>query len=68
MTPSLDEVPVRDNPAYQRVNLQKSYHENTSSNECVPTQQVSPQYGNLVEVDEECGGDDNKHVRECKND
>ena len=61
---ALDEVPVRDNPAYQFVSLQKSHHESasTSMHEATPpTHQASPQYENIVEVDEECGGDDNKH-------
>ena len=42
----------------QLVNLQKWHRENTSSSECVPTQQTS---GNLVEVDEECGDNNNEY-------
>ena len=61
---ALDEVPVRDNPAYQLVSLQKSHHQSASTSMHVttpPTHQASPQYENIVEVDEKCGGDDNKH-------
>ena len=58
------EVPVRDNPAYQLVSLQKSHHESTSTSmqeATPPTHQTSPQYENIMEVDEKCGGDDNEH-------
>ena len=61
---ALNEVPVRDNPAYQLVSLQKSHHESasTSMHETTPpTHQASPQYENIMEVDEKCGGDDNEH-------
>ena len=61
---ALDEVPMRDNPAYQLVSLQKSHHESASI--CMheatpPTHQASPQYENILEVDEECGEDDSEH-------
>ena len=61
---SLYEVPVRDNPAYQLVSIQKSHHESASISMHVttpPTNQVSPQYENIVDVEEKCGGDDNEH-------
>ena len=55
---------MRDNPAYQLVSLQKSHHKSASTSTHVttpPTHQASPQYENIMEVDEKCGGDDNKH-------
>ena len=61
---ALDEVPVRDNPAYQLVSLHKSHHESPSTSvqqATPPTHQASPQYENIMEVDEKCGGDDNEH-------
>ena len=61
---ALAEVPVRDNPAYQLVSLQESHQESASTSMHVttpPTHQASPQYENIMEVDEKCGGDDNEH-------
>ena len=61
---ALDEVPMRDNPAYQLVCLQKSHHESASTSMHVTTpstHQASPLYENILEVDEECGEDDNEH-------
>ena len=60
----LAEVPVSNNPAYQLVSLQESHHESASTSMHVttpPTHQASPQYENIVEVNEKCGGDDNEH-------
>ena len=53
---ALDEVPVRDNPAYQLVKLQKSYQGNTSISIHVTTPstcQASPLYENIMEVNNE---------------
>ena len=52
---------MRDNPAYQLVSLQESHQESTSTSMHVTTHQASPQYENIIEVDKECGGDDNEH-------
>ena len=49
-TPPQDLVPVRDNPAYQLVNLQRTDH---NGSECVTTHEVFPQYENVEEEDEE---------------
>ena len=57
---ALVEVPVKDNPAYQLISLQESHQESARTSMHVttpPTHQASPQYENIVEVDEECGGD-----------
>ena len=54
---------MRDNPAYQLVSLQKLHHQSASISMHVTTpstHQASPQYENIMEVDEECG-DDNEH-------
>ena len=61
---ALDEVPMRANPAYQLVSLQKSHHKSASISMHVttpPNHQAFPQYENIMEVDEECGGDNNEH-------
>ena len=54
---------MRDNPAYQLVSLQESHQESasTSMHVTTPTHQAAPQYENIVEVEEKCGGDDNEH-------
>ena len=49
-TPPQDLVPVRDNPAYQLVNLQKT---DPNGSERVTTHKVSPQYENVEKEDEE---------------
>ena len=55
---------MKGNPAYTLVSLQRSHHESASigmHETTPPTHQASPQYENIVEVDEKCGGDDNEH-------
>lgn len=49
-TPPQDLVPVRDNPAYQLVNLQKT---DPNGSKRVTTHKVSPQYENVENEDEE---------------
>ena len=59
-TPPQDLVPVRDNPAYQLVNLQRT---DPNGSECVTTHEVFPQYENKIieEEDEECERGKNIH-------
>ena len=58
----LDEVPVRDNPAYQLVNLRKSWNTSISMHVTTsPTHQASQLYENIMEVDKKYGEDDNEY-------
>lgn len=55
---------MRDNPAYQLVNLRKSYQLNTSISMHVttpPTRQASQLYETIMEMDKKYGGDDNEY-------
>ena len=49
-TPGQDLVPVRDNPAYQLANLNRTDH---NGSERVTTHEVSPQYENIEGLDKD---------------
>ena len=62
----MDEVPVRDNLA--SISTGRGHIMRILVAVSVFLLNKCPHNRNLVEVDEECGGDDNEHARECKND